>query len=291
MACYLFYMCDIFINPSSAYARAATGRAPSNLRGGNADCRFLWRMDECVPGFAAPCGCGFRMERARGRAAPRATHRAPRCSRRERPPFPPSLPPPASPLRGAPPPPPLPRALRPPPPGAGAMSAGAKKDPAWKGFARGAMAAMVSGAVTHPIDLGASRPRGSSPWEGAGQVAAMACGGWVGGWADGSVVLGVTSACVARCSPRRTDADALRPRPTPRATTVKVRMQLHGEGLKASGKPTPGMLATAGGVLRAEGPAGLYKGLTASLLRQGTFIGAKVRAALARCTPRAGAHG
>ena len=160
----------------------------------------------------------------------------------------------------------------------------------WKGFARGAMAAMVSGAVTHPIDLGASRPRRSSPWEGAGRVAAMACGGWVGGWADGSVVLGVTSACVARCSPRRTD-DALRPRPTPRATTVKVRMQLHGEGLKASGKPTPGMLATAGGVLRAEGPAGLYKGLTASLLRQGTFIGAKVRAALARCTPRAGAHG
>lgn len=178
-----------------------------------------------------------------------------------------------------------------PPPGAGAMSAGAKKDPAWKGFARGAMAAMVSGAVTHPIDLGASRPRGSSPWEGAGRVTAMACGGWVGGWADGSVVLGVTSACVARCSPRRTDADALRPHPTPRATTVKVRMQLHGEGLKASGKPTPGMLATAGGVLRAEGPAGLYKGLTASLLRQGTFIGAKVRAALARCTPRAGAHG
>ena len=74
---------------------------------------------------------------------------------------------------------------------------------AWKGFASGSLGAMMSGAVTHPIDL------------------------------------------------------------------VKVRMQLHG------GANAPGMFATGAHVLRAEGVFALYKGLSASLMRQASFIGTK----------------
>ncbi|KAK3271441.1 hypothetical protein CYMTET_20208 [Cymbomonas tetramitiformis] len=73
----------------------------------------------------------------------------------------------------------------------------------WKGFAAGSMAAMVSGAVTHPIDL------------------------------------------------------------------VKVRMQLD----PSAGKS--GMLKTGYSVIRNEGVLAIYKGLTASLLRQASFIGTK----------------
>jgi solute carrier family 25 oxoglutarate transporter 11 len=79
----------------------------------------------------------------------------------------------------------------------------AKTGHAWKSFAAGSAAAMVSGAVTHPIDL------------------------------------------------------------------VKVRLQL------ASGSSTPSMMGTAAAVIRHEGAAALYKGLSASLLRQATFIGTK----------------
>lgn len=74
---------------------------------------------------------------------------------------------------------------------------------AWKGFASGSLGAMMSGAVTHPIDL------------------------------------------------------------------VKVRMQLYG------GANAPGMFATGAHVLRAEGVFALYKGLSASLMRQASFIGTK----------------
>lgn len=79
----------------------------------------------------------------------------------------------------------------------------AKTGHAWKSFAAGSAAAMVSGAVTHPIDL------------------------------------------------------------------VKVRLQL------ASGSSAPSMMGTAAAVIRHEGAAALYKGLSASLLRQATFIGTK----------------
>ena len=95
---------------------------------------------------------------------------------------------------------------------------------AWKGFASGALGAMASGAVTHPIDL------------------------------------------------------------------VKVRMQLHGEcaststssggggagsAASAGSSKPPGMFRTGAMVFRQEGAFGLYKGLSASLLRQATFIGTK----------------
>jgi len=81
----------------------------------------------------------------------------------------------------------------------------AKTGHAWKSFAAGSAAAMVSGAVTHPIDL------------------------------------------------------------------VKVRLQLATSGSAAS----PSMMGTAAAVIRHEGAAALYKGLSASLLRQATFIGTK----------------
>ena len=68
---------------------------------------------------------------------------------------------------------------------------------------------------------------------------------------------------------------------------VKVRMQLHGasadEALRAmgsranvaSGGRAPGMVSTFMFVLRNEGAFGLYKGLSASLMRQASFIGTK----------------
>jgi len=70
---------------------------------------------------------------------------------------------------------------------------------------------------------------------------------------------------------------------------VKVRMQLYGEcastssssssaaggGGGANTKKPPGMFRTGAMVLSKEGAFGLYKGLSASLLRQATFIGTK----------------
>ena len=99
------------------------------------------------------------------------------------------------------------------------MSAAApKKQAAWKGFVAGSSGAMLSGAVTHPIDL------------------------------------------------------------------VKVRMQLYGaqDGFEVASSMTssrqaapPGMLRTGMMVVRQEGAFALYKGLSASLLRQASFIGTK----------------
>ena len=67
---------------------------------------------------------------------------------------------------------------------------------------------------------------------------------------------------------------------------VKVRMQLYGEcassalgssssSSSSSNVKPPGMLRTGAMVLGKEGAFGLYKGLSASLLRQATFIGTK----------------
>mmetsp|Transcript_16018 Transcript_16018/g.30768 ORF Transcript_16018/g.30768 Transcript_16018/m.30768 type:complete len:345 (+) Transcript_16018:568-1602(+) len=85
----------------------------------------------------------------------------------------------------------------------------------WKGFAAGSAAAMVSGAVTHPIDL------------------------------------------------------------------LKVRMQLAGActtplttHVRSSG-PAPTLVRTAAALVQKEGMTALYRGLSASLLRQATFIGTK----------------
>eukprot|EP00238_Polyblepharides_amylifera_P015064 CAMPEP_0196584914 /NCGR_PEP_ID=MMETSP1081-20130531/48967_1 /TAXON_ID=36882 /ORGANISM="Pyramimonas amylifera, Strain CCMP720" /LENGTH=270 /DNA_ID=CAMNT_0041906299 /DNA_START=290 /DNA_END=1099 /DNA_ORIENTATION=- len=84
------------------------------------------------------------------------------------------------------------------------------QDP-WKGFIAGSTAAMVSGAVTHPVDL------------------------------------------------------------------VKVRMQLAGanEGPSSIARMRSTMSGTALQVIKAEGVTGLYRGLSASLLRQASFIGTK----------------
>ena len=65
---------------------------------------------------------------------------------------------------------------------------------------------------------------------------------------------------------------------------VKVRMQLYGQGSEASGsasaskaplKAPPGMMRTGYLVVKHEGTFGLYKGLSASLMRQASFIGTK----------------
>ena len=60
---------------------------------------------------------------------------------------------------------------------------------------------------------------------------------------------------------------------------VKVRMQLRGDVADASNMASsarcPGMLRTFAHVARREGVLALYKGLTASLMRQATFIGTK----------------
>jgi solute carrier family 25 (mitochondrial oxoglutarate transporter), member 11 len=63
---------------------------------------------------------------------------------------------------------------------------------------------------------------------------------------------------------------------------VKVRMQLYGEctastssSVSSSSSKPPGMFRTGQIVLKTEGLFGLYKGLSASLLRQATFIGTK----------------
>ena len=107
-----------------------------------------------------------------------------------------------------------------------ATNAPPKKQAPWKGFVAGSTGAMLSGAVTHPIDL------------------------------------------------------------------VKVRMQLYGQcvgdgvaGTRASVassvssssaiSPPPGMMRTGFLVVKHEGAKGLYKGLSASLMRQASFIGTK----------------
>lgn len=129
----------------------------------------------------------------------------------------------------------------------------ARKDPAWKGFARGALAAMVSGAVTHPIDLVKVRMQlygeGGAAAGGGGSVQAVqAVRAAAAAGPGGAAVAGggsSVSAAVVAAAPARASAAA------------------------------PGMLSTAAQVARSEGVKGLYKGLSASLMRQGTFIGAK----------------
>eukprot|EP00735_Rhodelphis_limneticus_P014618 TRINITY_DN8677_c0_g1::TRINITY_DN8677_c0_g1_i1::g.427::m.427 TRINITY_DN8677_c0_g1::TRINITY_DN8677_c0_g1_i1::g.427 ORF type:complete len:304 (-),score=70.72,sp/Q9SB52/PUMP4_ARATH/46.79/2e-87,Mito_carr/PF00153.22/3.6e-21,Mito_carr/PF00153.22/1.4e-18,Mito_carr/PF00153.22/8.2e-24 TRINITY_DN8677_c0_g1_i1:197-1108(-) len=91
----------------------------------------------------------------------------------------------------------------------------AEQQAAWKGFLAGSLAGILSGAVTHPIDL------------------------------------------------------------------IKVRMQLHGssDGFNVASEvkgKKPGMISTAMNVARSEGILALYRGLSASLLRQATFIGTKI---------------
>ena len=95
-------------------------------------------------------------------------------------------------------------------------AAAPKRQAPWKGFVAGSTGAMLSGAVTHPIDL------------------------------------------------------------------VKVRMQLYGakdgfEAAAGAAKPSaaPGMLRTGYLVVKHEGTLALYKGLSASLMRQASFIGTK----------------
>jgi solute carrier family 25 oxoglutarate transporter 11 len=56
---------------------------------------------------------------------------------------------------------------------------------------------------------------------------------------------------------------------------VKVRMQLAGSAGELVGRP-PGLLATAAGVVRTDGLLGLYSGISGSVLRQATVIGARL---------------
>lgn len=65
---------------------------------------------------------------------------------------------------------------------------------------------------------------------------------------------------------------------------IKVRAQLYGSkdgfGLGSSHtakNETPNMLRIGRDVLKKEGVTGIYRGLSASLMRQATFIGTKVR--------------
>ena len=57
---------------------------------------------------------------------------------------------------------------------------------------------------------------------------------------------------------------------------VKVRMQLAGAAGEAARGPAPGLLATASAVVRADGVRGLYSGISGSVLRQTTTIGARL---------------
>ncbi len=61
---------------------------------------------------------------------------------------------------------------------------------------------------------------------------------------------------------------------------VKVRMQLAGSageaGAGAAGAKLPGLFATAAAVVRRDGPLGLYSGISGSVLRQTTVIGARL---------------
>eukprot|EP00470_Lotharella_oceanica_P000962 CAMPEP_0170170152 /NCGR_PEP_ID=MMETSP0040_2-20121228/3117_1 /TAXON_ID=641309 /ORGANISM="Lotharella oceanica, Strain CCMP622" /LENGTH=236 /DNA_ID=CAMNT_0010409355 /DNA_START=84 /DNA_END=794 /DNA_ORIENTATION=+ len=52
---------------------------------------------------------------------------------------------------------------------------------------------------------------------------------------------------------------------------IKVRMQLEGELSSAKGRRFPGFLPTAGIIVQREGILGLYKGLAASLMREGSY--------------------
>eukprot|EP00959_Pyramimonas_sp_CCMP1952_P347430 7276755-Pyramimonas_sp.AAC.1 len=84
-----------------------------------------------------------------------------------------------------------------------------KGPPSWISFVAGSGAAIVSGAVTHPVD------------------------------------------------------------------TIKVRLQLAGLQGGCSSMPRPTMMNILASVIRTEGPCALYYGLSASLLRQATFVGTK----------------
>lgn len=101
-----------------------------------------------------------------------------------------------------------------------------KKQAPWKGFLAGSTGAMLSGAVTHPIDLVKVRMQ-------------------LYGARDG---FEVASKAAGAASPTATAATAAAP---------------------------PGMLRTGYLVVKHEGVLGLYKGLSASLLRQASFIGTK----------------
>jgi solute carrier family 25 oxoglutarate transporter 11 len=57
---------------------------------------------------------------------------------------------------------------------------------------------------------------------------------------------------------------------------VKVRMQLAGAAGELAGGRPPGLFATAAGVVRADGILGLYSGISGSVLRQTTVIGARL---------------
>lgn len=57
---------------------------------------------------------------------------------------------------------------------------------------------------------------------------------------------------------------------------VKVRLQLAGAAGEAAASPARGILGTAAAVVRADGVRGLYAGLSGSILRQATLIGARI---------------
>ena len=57
---------------------------------------------------------------------------------------------------------------------------------------------------------------------------------------------------------------------------VKVRMQLAGSAGELAHGPPPGLLGTAAAVVRADGVRGLYSGISGSVLRQTTTIGARL---------------
>ncbi len=57
---------------------------------------------------------------------------------------------------------------------------------------------------------------------------------------------------------------------------VKVRMQLAGSAGEAAGAAAPGLFGTAAAIVRRDGPLGLYSGISGSVLRQTTVIGARL---------------
>lgn len=56
---------------------------------------------------------------------------------------------------------------------------------------------------------------------------------------------------------------------------LKVRLQVQGTGAAASGSPKLGMMGMTTHIVKTEGVAGLYKGLTATLLRQAVYSGTR----------------
>lgn len=56
---------------------------------------------------------------------------------------------------------------------------------------------------------------------------------------------------------------------------LKVRLQVQGEGAAGAGAPKLGMVGMTGHIVRTEGMPGLYKGLTATLLRQCIYSGTR----------------